>query len=112
MEILSVVKISLKILGLISFQSVSNHKKAFDIVYNGVVFTIIFSSFASSSWFLFFKTETFNDFSNSLIFNSAALLTVTLYSVLLQRRTNLIAIIRNLEEIIGKSMERNFECIK
>lgn len=108
MVILNVVKNTLKILGLISFQNpelnVLKPAKSVDLFYNCLVFASNLGFFTSSLWFLFFKAETINDYAESGIFFSVSILTVTLYVVLFYRRSDLVAIILHLEQMVEKSM--------
>lgn len=111
MEIMNVVKITLKILALIPFgkdqPNISKLRDYFNFVYKCLVLASNFTFIASSGWFFCFKAKTFNEYSESVIFFSASILVVTVYAVLLQRRTKLIAIIKNLEEIIERSMKNS-----
>lgn len=108
MKVLSVVKIHLKILGLLSMQKVepgiSKRRMLIDFIYILLVFASNFSFYGTSAWFFFFKAQSFEDFSESGIFFTVSILVLCLYTILLQRRTKLIALIRHLEEMIERSM--------
>lgn len=113
MKILELIKVLLKLLGLIPVEKMPSilekYKLKLNFAHICLMFILQLFLFTSSWWFFIVKAHTFIEYTDSGYFASISVLTVSLYLVFVLKISKLIGIMRRLEEII---VERKFSIIK
>lgn len=109
MAILTISKENLIILGILPMQNFSPKLQKYQTFINRIhtrlLFVFLFFYITSVGGFILFKAKDFNEYSEATFYVSVSTLSLTLYSVLFWKKSDLNNFIEDLENIIEQSKQ-------
>lgn len=108
MEILRTLKFHLRALGCMPLELPFSfpfwcRKLPIAEIHIGLMFALLFQNLCSTVWFWLYEAKDFKERSQSGFFCSRSFLSLILYARLVYKRTELIKLITQLEDIVAKS---------
>lgn len=105
MKVLTFVKLHLKIIGCLPIDAnilPSWCAKLINHIHIAAIYLALVIFVCSTSWFFLFGAKSISDCIESVFWSSRAIISLSLYSMFIWYKPNLIEFLNNLDEIIGK----------